>query len=238
MNDATNSRDLFSNRILSSIPKSDYETLFPHLEYVELPLGRNLYQPDEPISYIYFPLNGTISLTAIMESGAEVEVGVVGREGMLGLPVVLGTDSAPLKAMVQLPGGALRMSGDAFKEKVDDCGEFYRMLLRYAQAFFVQTAITAACNRLHHLEGRLARWLLMCHDRAQSEAMPLTQEFMAIMLGVRRSGVTEAASKLQEEKVIEYNRGKLRIIDEQRLKAISCECYEVVKKEFDRLVRG
>src|SRR3982751_6649003 len=152
MSDSIDSPDLSNNRILSGIPKNEYERIFPHLEYVSLPLGKVIYQPEDTIRYVYFPLCGTISLTAVMEDGGEAEVGVIGREGMLGLPVVLGTDTVPLKAMVQIPDGGVRMRTDRFKEEVSECGEFYKMLLRYTQAFFIQTAVTAACNRLHHLD--------------------------------------------------------------------------------------
>lgn len=238
MNDSIDSSDLLNNRILSNLPKKEYEQIFPHLEYVSLPLGKVLYEPEDTIRYIYFPLRGTISLTAVMENGAEAEVGVIGHEGMLGLPIALGTDTAPLKAIVQIAGGAVRMKAGVFKERVNECGEFYRMLLKYAQAFFVQIAITAACNRLHHLDGRLARWLLMCRERAQTDSLQLTHEFISIMLGVRRAGVTEAAVKLQSEKLIEYRRGNIRITDVQGLKAASCECYAVVHREYERLLGG
>jgi CRP-like cAMP-binding protein len=237
MNQPNGSTRTLQNRILSALPQGEYERIAPRLENVALPLGEILYHPEEPISWVYFPLGGTISLTVPMENGAEAEVGVVGREGMLGLPVILGTHSTPLRAMVQVPnGGGLRMRADVFEEEVRCCEKFHCLLLRYAQAFFVQTAVTAACNRLHHLDGRLAKWLLTCRDRAQTDALRLTQEFMAVMLGVRRAGVTVAASRLQARGLINYARGKVNIIDVQGLESASCECYGVIRREYDRLL--
>jgi CRP-like cAMP-binding protein len=226
----------YTNRILSALPLEEYERISTRLEYVAMPLGQILYRPEEPMSYVYFPLRGTISITAMMRDGSEVEVGVVGREGMLGLPLVLGTDSAPLKALVQVPDGAMRLRAGAFIEVLESCKGLRRMLLRYAQAFFVQTAITAACNRLHPFEGRLARWLLMTSDRAQSDTLPLTQEFLSIMLGVRRAGVTEACGVLASQGLIEKARGRIRISDSRGLQDASCECYEIVRNEYDRLL--
>jgi CRP-like cAMP-binding protein len=225
----------FQNRILSSIPKAEYARLAPHLEYIDMPLGRVLTAPHEEIQHVYFPLHGTISLIVLMRDGAEAEVGVIGREGMLGLSIILGTDTAPLKAMVQVPGNGLRIKAHVFREELEHCRELYQLLLRYAQAFFIQTAVTAACNGLHPLEGRLPRWLLMCQERAQSNTLQLTQEFISIMLGTRRATVTMAAGKLQKVGVIEYSRGKIRILDQKKLEAASCECYEIMKEEYDRL---
>jgi len=225
-----------TNRILSALPADEYERISPRLKNVALPLGEVLYRPDEPIPYVYFPLSGTISITAVMRDGSEVEVGMVGREGMLGLPLVLGTDTAPLKALVQVPDGALRLRADIFGQELERGGGLRRLLLRYAQAFFVQTAVTAACNRLHPLDGRLAKWLLTTRDRAQSEVLPLTQEFLSIMLGVRRAGVSEACGALEGAGVIEHSRGRIRITDSRGLEAASCECYGVVRREYDRLL--
>ncbi|PYS78884.1 MAG: Crp/Fnr family transcriptional regulator [Acidobacteria bacterium] len=224
------------NRILSGLPRDEYERISPRFENISLPLGQVLYQPEERIAYVYFPLLGTISITAVMEDGSEVEVGVIGREGMLGLPLVLGTDSAPLKAVVQVPGSAMRLRAGAFGEELKRCETLGRLLLGYAQAFFVQTAITAGCNRLHPLDGRLARWLLTTRDRAQSDTLPLTQEFLGVMLGVRRAGVTEACGALSAGGLIEHTRGRIRIADPQGLERASCECYAVVRKEYDRLL--
>jgi CRP-like cAMP-binding protein len=229
-------QSLPDNHILASLSAEEYERLRPHLEQVELHLGKIISQPNEPIEYAYFPQRGTISVTVLMEDGLQAEVGVAGNEGMFGLPIVLGTDSAPLQSMVQIPGQALRLKADALRGEVKSCGQLQQTLLRYAQAFFIQTAITAACNRVHHLDGRLARWLLMCQDRAGVDDLQLTHEFIATMLGVRRAGVSVAANMLQAEGFINYTRGNIRILDRKGLEGFSCECYEVVKREFARLL--
>jgi CRP-like cAMP-binding protein len=228
-----NSQD---NRILSALPAEETERLLPHMEQVELRLGDVISQPDEPLKYVYFPHRGAISVIAVLEDGSQVEVGVVGNEGMYGLPVVLGTDTSPLLAIVQLAGGATRMRADVLREEVSLCGRLQNLLLRYGQAFFIMTAQNVACNRRHCVDGRLARWLLMSQDRAKSDEMQLTHEFLSIMLGVRRAGISEAASKLQTNGLISYRRGRVHIVDRQGLEATSCECYHVVKKEFDRLL--
>jgi CRP-like cAMP-binding protein len=225
-----------SNRILSATPAPEQERLLSHLEYVELRRGDVLHEAGEPMTHVYFPYSGTISVVAQMEDGSQVEVGVVGREGMLGLPLVLGTDTAPLRAFTQVSGGAMRMMAGAFKEEVARGGRLYALLLRYAQAFFVQTAQTAACNRLHPMEGRLAKWLLTTKDRAESDTLDLTQEFLSIMLGVRRAGVSEAMGVLKAGGLIGHTRGSLTVLDAEGLERASCECYEVVRNEYDRLV--
>jgi CRP-like cAMP-binding protein len=225
-----------SNRILSLLPAEEYERLAPHFQYVELPLRGVLYRPDDPMPYVYFPLSGTVSLTAPMRDGHEVEVGVVGREGMAGMPVFLGTDSSPFKAVVQVSGGAVRVKAGAFRGESGRGGELHRLLLRYTQAFFVQAAQTAACNRLHAMEGRLAKWLLTTRDRAQSGELELTQEFLSIMLGMRRAGVSEAIGELERRGLVRHARSRITILNGPGLEAASCECYEVVRKEFDRLL--
>lgn len=232
----TENQGLIRNHLLASLSEEESKRIFPHLEPVELRLGEVLSQANEVIEYAYFPQSGTISVIVLMEDGSQAEVGIVGNEGMYGLPIVLGAESAPLQSMVQIPGQALRLKADVLRDETKDCGQLERVLLRYAQAFFIQTAITAACNRIHHLDGRLARWLLMAQDRAEVDDMLLTHEFIATMLGVRRAGVSVAASKLQAEGFINYSRGNIRILDRKGLEGFSCECYEVVKKEFDRLL--
>ena len=236
MNDASGSTVPQTNRILSALPQDEYERIVRHLEYVELPLGETLYEPGDAISYVHFPFRGTVSLTMPMQDGSEAEIGLVGREGMFGMPVVLGTDSAPLRAMVQIPGGGVRLKAELLREELGRGGRLNAVLLRYAQAFFVQTAVTAACNRLHPLEGRLARWLLTTRDRACSNKLQLTHEFLSMMLGVRRAGVTVAAGLLQTEGLIEYTRGVVRISDPAGLEGASCECYRVVRGEYDHLL--
>jgi CRP-like cAMP-binding protein len=224
------------NRILASLPAEEYERVAPHLEDVRIQLGDVISRPDEKIEYVYFPKRGTISVCAIMEDGSQVEVGVIGNEGMCGLPVLFGTDTVPLQSIVQIPDGALRMKSEAFMSVIKDCPFFHQSLMHYAQAFYIQAAQTAACNRLHPIEGRLSRWLLICQDRTQSELLPLTQEFMSIMLGVRRAGVSEAANRLKAAGLIDYQRGLVRVVDRSGLEAATCECYRVVRKEFDRFL--
>jgi CRP-like cAMP-binding protein len=225
-----------SNRILSAAPGEEYERLLPHLEYVELTRGEVLHEAGEPLSHVYFPYSGTISVAVLHLDGDQAEVGMTGREGMLGLPLVLGTDTAPLRAFTQVSGGAMRMKATDFAEEIGRRGGLYWLLLRYAQAFFVQTAITAACNRLHSMEGRLAKWLLTTRDRAESDDLDLTHEFVAIMLGVRRAGVTEALCMLRSEGLIDHGRGRITIRDAEGLKRVACECYGVIKDEYERLV--
>jgi CRP-like cAMP-binding protein len=223
------------NRILAALSPEEFERLSPHLEEVELCSGEIISQPDEKIEYAYFPHRGTISVLALMRDGDEIEVGMIGNEGMFGLPLVMGTNSMPLLAVVQIAGDATRIKADAFSEEVSHCGQLHKLLLHYAQAFFIQTAQSAACNRLHKLDDRLARWLLRCQDQTRSNELQLTHEFIALMLGVRRAGVSEAAHRLQAENLIDYSRGTIKILDRRGLEAASCECYEMVRREFDRL---
>ncbi|HEX8422210.1 MAG TPA: Crp/Fnr family transcriptional regulator, partial [Pyrinomonadaceae bacterium] len=224
------------NFILDALSPDESEHLATHLEPVAMRAGEVLYDPEEPVTHVYFPSEGTVSVVSVFEDGGGVEVSMVGNEGMFGINVVLGSVTAPLKAVVQLGGGALRMRADVVRREFLAGGQFHDVLLRYTQAFIIQIAQTAACNRSHPLGGRLARWLLMSHDRASTDDLQLTHEFIAVMLGTRRAGVSEAAGKLQDDGVIKYKRGHVRIIDRQRLESISCECYPAVKREFDRLL--
>ena len=238
MTQTENPQHLMENRLLAALPAEEYERLLPHLEEVRLNLGDVISRPGEKIEYVYFPKRSTISVCAIMEDGTQIEVGVVGNEGMFGLPVFFRTDTVPLHAIVQLPDGALRMQTEVFSREIEQCEHLRNLLLHYAQAFFIQAAQSVACNRLHHMDARLARWLLMCQDRTKSEVLQLTQEFIAIMLGVRRAGVSTTAARLRDDGLIDYQRGFIRIRDRKGLEAISCECYAVVRKEFDRLLDG
>ena len=228
-----NSKD---NRILAALPPEEMGRLLPHTELVELRLGEVLSRPNEPIKHVYFPHRGTISIISMLEDGSQVEVGVVGNEGMYGMHVALGTDTSPHQAIVQITGGATRMSADVLREEVGRCGRLHTLLLRYGQAFFIMVAQNAACNRRHPLEGRLCRWLLTGQDRVKSDGLELTHEILSVMLGDRRAGISEAASRLQDRGLISYKRGRVHILDRQGLEATTCECYEVVKKEFDRLL--
>jgi CRP-like cAMP-binding protein len=224
------------NHILCSLPATQYQRLLPQLEPVELPLGKILYEPYEPIQHVYFPNEGVISVVSMLESGVSIEVGVVGSEGMLGIPVVLGTmDEANRRSLVQIAGRGLRMRAETLRQEFKRGGRLHDLLLRYTHAFITQISQTAACNRIHHIDERLARWLLACRDRVRSDRLNLTQEFIAEMLGTRRAGVTVAAGRLQEQGVISYSRGKILILNRRRLEDFSCECYRIVRREFDRL---
>ncbi|HEX7997038.1 MAG TPA: Crp/Fnr family transcriptional regulator [Pyrinomonadaceae bacterium] len=225
-----------ANRILNALTRSEYERLTPHLEAVKLLKGEALYHPDQPITHVYFPDSGTVSIVAPFEDGATVEVGMVGNEGMFGVSIFLGSISTPLLAQVQMPGDGLRMRADVLRKEFKKGGQLQDLLLRYTQAFITQIAQTAACNRAHGMEERLAKWLLMCQDRSHSKDLELTQEFIATMLGARRASVTEAAGQLQKSGFISYCRGQIRINDREGLEALSCECYPTIKKEFNRLI--
>lgn len=224
------------NHILASLPVEEYERVAPHLEDVRIQSGQVITGPNEKFEYAYFPKRGVISVCAMIEDGAQVEVGVIGNEGMCGLPLLFGTDSVPLMAMVRIPNGAVRMKAEAFKSVLKESPFLHQSLMHYAQAFYVQAAQTAACNRLHPIAGRLARWLLMCQDRTQSDLLQLTHEFMGVMLGVRRAGVSEAATRLKADGLIDYQRGLVRVLDRGRLEASTCECYGVIRKAFDRFL--
>lgn len=224
------------NQLLAVLPSEEYQRLVPHLELVSLERDQVLYELEEFIEYVYFPNQALVSLITIMENGAVVEVGVVGREGLVGLPVCWGGNTITNQAIVQIPGTALRLKAEYLKNEFDRGGKLQYIILRYMQALFTHTSHSVACNRLHTIEQRLARWLLTVQDRVQSDELPLTQEFLSYMLGTRRSGVTEAASALSQARMISYSRGKIKIRDRQALESTSCECYQVVKKEFARLL--
>jgi CRP-like cAMP-binding protein len=190
------------------------------------------------LPYVLFPLSGIISIVMEMENGAQIEVATVGNEGMVGVPLFLGAETTPGRAFSQVPGQSLRVPADVFKEEVQRRGKLEHMLQRYTQALFVQTAQSTACNRLHTIEQRGARWLLMTHDRVDGDQFPLTQEFLAQMLGVRRASVSEVAGEFQRAGLIAYARGNIAILDRQGLEDASCECYRVVRDEYERLLGG
>lgn len=225
-----------TNRLLTALPREEYERLLPHLETVSLDLKKIIYQPNEPIEYVYFPNSGLISMVALMEDGAVVEVGTVGSEGMAGVPIVLGSDQIPTQAIVQIAGDGLRMKVAVFKREVLSGGPFHILLQRYTQALFNLVAQSVACNSQHSIEQRCCRWLLMSQDRVGSDQFLLTQEFFAQMLGVRRASVSVVAAILQKAGFISYTRGKMKILDREGLESGSCECYAVVKREFERLL--
>lgn len=225
-----------ANLLLSLLPEQDYQAVLPHLELVETPLHFVLSERDKPIRHAYFPLNGEHSVLAAMEDGAAVEVGTVGYEGMSTVDLLLGSKHAIETTVCQIPGAALRMQADTFQQMVTGDTELRRIALRYMQAYLSQVSQSVACNRLHHLEARMARWLLMSHDRVHQDEFILTQEYLAIMLGVQRPSVSLAASTLQRAGVIEYRRGKVKVLDRTALEAVSCECYNVVRGHFERLL--
>jgi CRP-like cAMP-binding protein len=223
------------NYILKQLPPEDYERIQRHLEPVELRHGQILHEPGGIMEYVYFPVNSMVSLISHTPEGESVEVGIVGFEGMAGISAVLGVDRSPYEAMVQIPDSGMRMRVRAVREEFKRGGALHDLLLRYTQGLLLQTSQIAACNRLHSLSERLARWLLMSYDRCACEDLPFTQEFLALMLGVRRAGVTEAAIILQTEGYITYRRGRIKIIDREGLEEHTCDCYEIVKAEFDLL---
>ncbi|RCJ33207.1 Crp/Fnr family transcriptional regulator [Nostoc punctiforme NIES-2108] len=224
------------NKLLAALPTSDYERLAPHLKLVSLPTRQVIYEPREPITHVYFPQHAVISIVTIMEDGSTVEVGIVSNEGMVGIPVILGGNTTTTKAFVQVAGAGMQMDADVFRSKFNRGGAIQKLLLRYVRAVYTELTQSCACNRLHTLEERLARWLLTVSDRLESEEFPLTQEFIAQMLGVRRSGVTVAASTLSQAGMIRYQRGQINILNRENLEATSCECYGVIQNEFARLL--
>jgi CRP-like cAMP-binding protein len=225
-----------ANHILSSLPPEEYERLAPHLKAVELQHSQVLQEPGELIEHVYFPQQSMISLISHTSKGESVEVGVVGFEGLGGISAVLGVDRSPHEMLVQFPDGAMRLSVPALRVEFKRAGALHDLLLRYTQSLLLQTSQVAACNRLHSISERLARWLLMSDDRCRCQDLPFTQEFLSLMLGVRRAGVTEAALILQTEELIHYRRGHILIKDRAGLEEHTCECYGVIKAEFDLLV--
>ncbi|WP_414515158.1 Crp/Fnr family transcriptional regulator [Nostoc sp. PCC 9305] len=224
------------NRLLAALPANDYERLIPHLKLVSLPTRQVIYEPGEPITQVYFPQNAVVSIVTIMEDGSTVEVGIVSNEGMVGIPVILGGNTTTTKAFVQVAGAGMQMDADVLRTEFNRGGAIQKLLLRYVRAVYTELTQSCACNRLHTLEERLARWLLTVSDRFESDDFPLTQEFIAQMLGVRRSGVTVAASTLSRAGMIRYQRGQISILNREDLEATSCECYQVIQKEFTRLL--
>jgi signal transduction histidine kinase len=235
MSVATSSRSGIANHLLAAIPAEESGRLLQHLERVDLTCREILHMADEPVRHVYFPDDGVITLISMMESGASVEVGVVGREGVVGLSSFLGSDTTPYQAVVLVAGHATRMRAGVFREEVGRGGALLAVLHRYTQALLTQAAQTSACNRLHHVDERVARCLLTVHDRVGGNGFRLTHELMANMLGARRAGVTEAAVRLREAGLIGYTRGSIRILDRAGLESAACECYGIIKEEFARL---
>jgi CRP-like cAMP-binding protein len=224
------------NRLLAALPPEDLARLWPRLQPVELVFRQTLHAPEEPITAVYFPETGYLSRLAPMDDGDSAEVGLVGPEGMIGLAILLGGDRDGFEILVQVPGTALRMGAGAFREELDRIPALRAVLNRYALAHFEQVARSAACNGRHHVEQRLARWLLMAHDRVEGDEFPMTHEFLSMMLGVRRAGITVAAGTLQKAGLIRYERGRMEITDRPGLEAAACECYGIDRRAYDRLL--
>jgi CRP-like cAMP-binding protein len=224
------------NHLLATLPRSEYLQVRPQLTTVELESGRALSEPGCPIDAVYFPLDVVISVAAGGEAGMAVEVASVGCEGMAGLPVLFGSDRSTNRVLVQITGTAERMEAAALRRAATRHAQLRRLLHLYAQGFVTQISQSTACNRLHSAEQRLARWLLICRDRLGRDELPITHQTMSTMLGVRRATVTEAAGALQREGLIRYRRGMVSLVDRPGLEATSCECYGIVRREFDRLL--
>ena len=224
------------NHLLAALPRDEYERLAPHLERVELTLGESLVESGMVMRHVYFPTDSIVSLLCVMEAGDSTEIAVVGAEGIVGISLFMGGETTPSRAVVQSAGSAYRLKGQLLKDEFDRASTLQFLLLRYTQALITQMAQTAVCNRHHSLDQQLCRWLLLSLDRLPTNELVMTQELIANMLGVRREGVTESAGKLQKAGLIAYHRGRISILDRPGLEARVCECYAVVKKEYDRLL--
>ncbi len=232
---ANSPRLSLGNNLLAALNDSEFQRLLPDLQRVQLTSGQVLYEPDHEIQYTYFPINAVVCLMALMENGSNIGVGIIGKEGMVGLPLFLGSNTTPNEALVEIAGSAIRMRASVFKHASEQTA-FNSLLHLYTQAVLTQTAQASACNRFHTLKPALANWLLSIHDRIEGDELRITHELISTMMGVRRAGVTNATLELQDEGLIRGTRGLIRILDRQGLEAASCECYQLVKKEFDRLL--
>jgi CRP-like cAMP-binding protein len=230
------SPDPRANRLLASLPEADYQRFASGLERVSMPLGLAVYESGGAQGFVYFPTDSIVSLLYVLEDGASTEIAVTGNERLVGIPLFMGGESTPSRAVVQSAGHGYRVRGAILKKLFESSGSVQHLLLRFTQALITQMTQTAVCNRHHAVDQQLFRWLLLMLDRFASSEVLMTQELIANMLGVRREGVTEAAGKLQAEGLIEYRRGRIRVLDRRRLEARVCECYSVVKREYDRLL--
>jgi CRP-like cAMP-binding protein len=224
------------NRLLATLPPEEFERILPHLETVSFSLGEVVYESGGQLAHVYFPTTSIVSLLYVMKNGSSAEMGVAGNDGVVGIALFMGGDSMPNRAVVQSAGSALRMKMKVLQDEFKRGGAFQRLLLRYTQALITQMSQTAVCNRHHTVEQQLCRWLLLIRDRLDSDELVMTQELIANMLGVRREGVTAAAGRLQDKGLIGYARGRIRVLDRRGLEAAVCECYRVVKDEYDRLL--
>jgi CRP-like cAMP-binding protein len=228
--------DARKNHLLAALPDSEWQRWLPQLESVALPLGQVLYESGDTLSHVYFPTTAIVSLLYVMENGASAEIAVVGKEGIVGISLFMGGESTPSRAVVQSAGQGFRLKAQMMKNEFNRAGPVLHLLLRYTQALITQMAQTAVCNRHHSLDQQLCRWLLLSLDRLDDNELMMTQELIANMLGVRREGVTEGALKLQHAGLISYSRGRITVLDRPGLEKRTCECYAVVKKEYDRLL--
>ena len=228
--------DRKANHLLAALPDAEWQRWLAQLESVDMPLGEVLYESGNTLSHVYFPTTSIVSLLYVMENGASAEIAVVGNEGIVGISLFMGGGSTPSRAVVQSAGRGLRLAAQMMKDEFDKNGLVLQLLLRYTQALITQMAQTAVCNRHHTLDEQLCRWLLLSLDRLQGNDLIMTQELIANMLGVRREGVTQAARNLQEAGVIRYARGRISVLDRTGLEKRTCECYAVVKREYDRLL--
>lgn len=226
------------NYLLSALPNDEYDRLRPAQDRVTFSLGDVIYESSGPLEYVYFPTTCVVSLLYTMENGSTAEMGLVGNDGVVGVALFLGGDTTPNRAVVQIAGQALRMKAQVLQAEFARGGPLQHLLLLYTQALITQISQTAVCNRLHSVEKRLCRWLLLSQDRVQSDELPMTQEFISNMLGGRRESVTVAAGRLQSAGLIHYARGCIKVLDRKGLEASACECYQIVKVELDRLLRA
>ncbi len=224
------------NQLLAALPKEVYERLLPHLEPVSMKLGAVLYESGGQMTHVYFPTSSIVSLLYLMMNGATAEIGVVGYEGLVGISLFLGGDTTPNRAVVQSAGKGFSMKAQALRAEFEQGGAMQLLLLRYTQALLTQISQTAVCNRLHPVDQQLCRWLLLSHDRLRSDELVMTQDLISNMLGVRREGITMAARQLKDRGLISYVRGTITLVDRTGLEAAVCECYQVVKTEYDRLL--
>ena len=223
------------NQLLARLPPAEYQRILPRLQFVALELKHVIYEARSPIDYAYFPNRGVISALTVMDDGRAIEVATIGDEGMVGLPLLIGAKTTGNRMIVQVPGDAMRMAEDALREEVGRDSPLRQLLVLYHTAFLAQVSQAVACNGLHSVHKRCCRWLLMTQDRAHSDVFPMTHEFLAEMLGVRRSTVSEVLEPFQKKGLIRYSRGKCTVLDREGLKAGACECYRVIAKEFERL---
>jgi CRP-like cAMP-binding protein len=224
------------NRLLAALPRDEFDRLSPTFQQIFFSLGDVVYEFGGHLDYVYFPTTAIVSLLYTMENGATAEMGLTGNDGVVGIALFMGGETMPNRAVVQSAGEAVRMKAKVLQSEFASGGPFQRLLLRYTQALITQISQTAVCNRLHSVEQQLGRWLLLSHDRLQTDELIMTQELIADMLGVRREGVTVAAGHLQDIGAISYVRGRIQIVDRRKLEDTACECYRVVKDEFDRLL--